>query len=184
MMLRISEMWRKFANKAFSRASAANLLMIAFMCVKIAVLIGLRESTETTRWIEFFGVISLIPISALLIKDFINSTKDTVSKESVDKLVELENFLDSSSIISKADAKGKITYVNQKFTEISGYSLEDVLGKDHNIVNSNKHSKEFWGNMYKTVVKDKKIWITGHSLAGALASLYAGMLSENALWQF
>jgi hypothetical protein len=101
----------------------AALLMIAFMCVKIAVLIGLRESTETTRWIEFFGVISLIPISALLIKDFINSTKDTVSKESVGKLVELENFLDSSSIISKADAKGRITYVNQKFTEIRWMNL-------------------------------------------------------------
>ena len=128
------------------------------MCVKIAVLIGLRESTETTRWIEFFGVISLIPISILLIKDFINSTKDTVSKESVDKLVELEHFLNSSSIISKADAKGKITYVNQKFTEISGYSLEDVLGKDHNIVNSGTHPKEFWSNMYKTVVVNKGLW--------------------------
>jgi PAS domain S-box-containing protein len=93
-----------------------------------------------------------------LIKDFINSTKDTVSKESVDKLVELENFLDSSSIISKADAKGKITYVNQKFTEISGYSLEDVLGKDHNIVNSGTHPKEFWSDMYKTVVVDKGLW--------------------------
>jgi len=136
----------------------AALLMIAFMCVKIAVLIGLRESTETTRWLEFFGVISLIPISALLIKDFINSTKDTVSKESVDKLVELEHFLNSSSIISKADAKGKITYVNQKFTEISGYSLEDVLGKDHNIVNSGTHPKEFWSNMYKTVVVNKGLW--------------------------
>jgi PAS domain S-box-containing protein len=136
----------------------AALLMIAFMCVKIAVLIGLRESTETTRWIEFFGVISLIPISALLIKDFINSTKDTVSKESVDKMIELEHFLDSSSIISKADAKGKITYVNQKFTEISGYSLEDVLGKDHNIVNSGTHPKEFWSNMYKTVVVNKGLW--------------------------
>jgi len=136
----------------------ASLLMIAYMCVKIAVLIGLRESTETTRWIEFFGVISLIPISILLIKDFINSTKDTVSKESVDKLVELENFLNSSSIVSKADAKGKITYVNQKFTEISGYSLEDVLGKDHNIVNSGTHPKEFWSDMYKTVVVDKGLW--------------------------
>jgi PAS domain S-box-containing protein len=138
--------------------SIAAILMIAYMCVKIAVLIGLRESTETTRWIEFFGVISLIPISILLIKDFINSTKDTVSKESVDKLVKLEHFLDSSSIISKADAKGKITYVNQKFTEISGYSLEDVLGKDHNIVNSGTHPKEFWSNMYKTVVVDKGLW--------------------------
>jgi PAS domain S-box-containing protein len=136
----------------------ASILMVAYMCVKIAVLSGLRESTETTRWIEFFGVISLIPISILLIKDFINSTKDSVSKESVDKLVELENFLNSSSIISKADAKGKITYVNQKFTEISGYSLEDVIGKDHNIVNSGTHPREFWSNMYKTVVVDKGLW--------------------------
>jgi PAS domain S-box-containing protein len=136
----------------------AALLMISYMCVKIAILSGLRESTETTRWIEFFGVISLIPISILLIKDFINSTKDTVSKDSVNKMIELENFLDSSSIISKADKHGKITYVNEKFTEVSGYSLEDAIGKDHNIVNSGTHPKEFWADMYRTVVKEKKIW--------------------------
>jgi PAS domain S-box-containing protein len=136
----------------------AALLMISYMCVKIAILSGLRESTETTRWIEFFGVISLIPISILLIKDFINSTKDSVSKDSVNKMIELENFLDSSSIISKADKHGKITYVNEKFTEVSGYSLEDAIGKDHNIVNSGTHPKEFWADMYRTVVKEKKIW--------------------------
>ena len=48
----------------------AALLMITYMCVKISVLVGLRESTEITRWLEFFGVISYIPISILLIKDF------------------------------------------------------------------------------------------------------------------
>jgi two-component system sensor histidine kinase NreB len=136
----------------------AAILMVAYMCVKIAVLSGLRESTETTRWIEFFGVISLIPISILLIKDFINSTKDSVSKDSVNKMIDLENFLDSSAIISKADKHGKITYVNDKFTEVSGYSLEEVIGKDHNIVNSGTHPKEFWADMYRTVVKEKKIW--------------------------
>jgi len=136
----------------------ASILMVAYMCVKIAILSGLRESTETTRWIEFFGVISLIPISILLIKDFINSTKDTVSKDSVDKMIDLENFLDSSAIISKTDKHGKITYVNEKFTEVSGYSLEEVIGKDHNIVNSGTHPKEFWTDMYHTVVKEKKIW--------------------------
>ena len=136
----------------------ASILMVAYMCVKIAILSGLRESTETTRWIEFFGVISLIPISILLIKDFINSTKDTVSKDSVDKMIDLENFLDSSAIISKTDKHGKITYVNEKFTEVSGYSLEEVIGKDHNIVNSGIHPKEFWTDMYHTVVKEKKIW--------------------------
>jgi PAS domain S-box-containing protein len=73
-------------------------------------------------------------------------------------IFEQEKFLDASAIISMADAKGKITYVNQKFTDVSGYSLEEVLGKDHNIVNSGFHPKEFWANMYKTVVADKGIW--------------------------
>jgi PAS domain S-box-containing protein len=70
---------------------------------------------------------------------------------------ELEKFIDESAIISKSDSLGKITYVNEKFTDISGYSLEEVIGKDHNIVNSGHHSKEFWDNMYK-VVLDGSVW--------------------------
>jgi PAS domain S-box-containing protein len=74
------------------------------------------------------------------------------------ELVEFENFVETSTIISVADSKGKITYVNKKFTDVSGYSLEEVIGKDHNIVNSGHHPKEFWTNMYKTVIVDKGIW--------------------------
>jgi len=73
-------------------------------------------------------------------------------------LTDFEHFVDSSVLISKADKYGKITYVNKKFTEVSGWSLEEVIGKDHKIVNSGVHSKKFWQNMYKTIVKDRKIW--------------------------
>jgi len=73
-------------------------------------------------------------------------------------LSDMENFIDEANIISKADKNGKITYVNKKFSDVSGWSLEEVLGKDHNIVNSGTYPKEFWNNMYKAVIKDKKIW--------------------------
>jgi PAS domain S-box-containing protein len=73
-------------------------------------------------------------------------------------LQEFEKFVDTSVLVSKADNKGRITYVNKKFEEVSGWSLDEVRGKDHSIVNSGKHSKEFWANMYKDVVVDKKIW--------------------------
>ena len=75
-----------------------------------------------------------------------------------EQMIENDKFLDASAIISVADSKGKITYVNQRFTDVSGYSLEEVIGKDHNIVNSGHHSKEFWTEMYKTVIVDKDIW--------------------------
>ena len=136
------------------------LLMIAFMCVKIAVLIGLRESTETTRWIEFFGVISLIPISALLIKDFINSTKDTVSKESVDKLVELENQLSSrmdainkSNAVIEFDLEGNIMFANEMFLNTMGYSSnEEIVEKHHSIfVEKGVSGTEEYSNFWKTL---------------------------------
>jgi PAS domain S-box-containing protein len=75
-----------------------------------------------------------------------------------EQMFENDKFLDASAIISVADSKGKITYVNQRFTDVSGYSLEEVIGKDHNIVNSGHHPKEFWTEMYKTVIVDKGIW--------------------------
>lgn len=80
------------------------------------------------------------------------------SDEKTRDLIELENFINASSIISKADAEGRITYVNEKFCEISGYEESEVIGRDHNIVNSGKHPEEFWSNMYKTVIDERKIW--------------------------
>ena len=59
----------------------------------------------------------------------------------------IENFVDHSVLVSKTDENGKITYVNKKFEEVSGWKLKEVLGKDHNIVNSGKHPKKFWKDM-------------------------------------
>jgi PAS domain S-box-containing protein len=81
-----------------------------------------------------------------------------IENNSTDALSELEKFVDSATLISKTDRFGKITYVNQKFTEVSGWSAEESIGQDHHIVNSGIHSKSFWKKMYKTTVEDKKIW--------------------------
>ena len=67
-------------------------------------------------------------------------------------------LLEETSLISKADAKGRITYANDEFLKVTGYTLEECIGQNHNIVNSGYHSKEVWTDMYKTVIKDKKIW--------------------------
>jgi PAS domain S-box-containing protein len=87
---------------------------------------------------------------------FARSVKETNAM--VHESTETDRFIDSATLVSKADVNGKITYVNQKFEEVSGWTLAEVLGKDHHIVNSGTHPKEFWKNMYKKVIKDKKIW--------------------------
>ncbi len=74
------------------------------------------------------------------------------------ELDEFNKFIDKAALISKADSKGKITYVNEKFEDVSGWKLDEVKGYDHNLVNSGLQPKQFWTNMYKTVVTDKGIW--------------------------
>jgi PAS domain S-box-containing protein len=63
----------------------------------------------------------------------------------------LEHALSASSILSRTDSKGIITSVNKNFINISGYSEDELVGSNHNIVNSNYHDKEFWINMWRTI---------------------------------
>ena len=55
-----------------------------------------------------------------------------------------QNALDEAAIVSETDLKGMITYVNERFTQISGYSLGELQHRDHRIVNSDYHPKSFF----------------------------------------
>jgi len=63
--------------------------------------------------------------------------------------------LDEHSLVSMADINGIITYVNDKFVEISGYQKSELLGKKHNILNSNNQSKSYWHDMHERVLSGK-----------------------------
>ncbi len=72
-------------------------------------------------------------------------------EESFVLLKQQREALDEHSIVSITDVKGNITYVNDKFVEISGYSFEELIGQNHRLLNSGQHNSTFWKNMYETV---------------------------------
>lgn len=65
--------------------------------------------------------------------------------------------LDESMISSMTDTKGKIIYVNKKFCEVSKYSEKELVGKNHRIVKSSYHTKDFFNDMWKTI-SNGNVW--------------------------
>jgi PAS domain S-box-containing protein len=68
--------------------------------------------------------------------------------QSTKDLEGLRYALDQSAIVARTNVRGDITYVNNKFCEISKYSRDELIGANHRILNSGLHSTEFFKEMY------------------------------------
>lgn len=71
---------------------------------------------------------------------------------------ELEHFkiaLDQHAIVSISDVNGNITYANQKFFDISGYSQDEMIGRSHSLLNSGHHPRSFFTDMWQTISSGK-----------------------------
>ncbi|CAH0294236.1 diguanylate cyclase (GGDEF)-like protein/PAS domain S-box-containing protein [Pseudomonas frederiksbergensis] len=59
--------------------------------------------------------------------------------------------VDAAAIFSETDLNGRITYVNDQFCVVSGYSREELLGQNHRLLNSGLHSADFFAAMWRTI---------------------------------
>jgi len=73
------------------------------------------------------------------------------------ELEDLKFALDQSAIVAITNQQGTITYVNDKFCEISRFSRDELIGQDHRIINSGFHSKEFIRNIWVTIANGN-VW--------------------------
>ena len=73
-------------------------------------------------------------------------------------LKQYEDVTNQSSIVSKTNTKGILTFVNDEFCRISGYTKEELIGKPHSIIRHPDNPKEIYEQMWDTIKNKKQIW--------------------------
>jgi PAS domain S-box-containing protein len=82
----------------------------------------------------------------------------TVSKTAEEELRKLSSAIDQSPLsIVITDAQGTIEFVNPRFTEITGYGLEESRGKNPRILQSGKTPPEVYAALWSTITSGK-VW--------------------------
>ncbi|MDP2894809.1 MAG: nitrate- and nitrite sensing domain-containing protein, partial [Sulfurimonas sp.] len=107
------------------------------------------------------SIITLIFQAITIIKEILASTTSLESNlsKSTSLLQQYKSVVDESAIVSKTDKNGILTYVNEKFCEINGYAMSELLGKAHNIVNHPDMPKEVFTDLWHTIKDLKQPWI-------------------------
>ncbi|WP_457744550.1 HD domain-containing phosphohydrolase [Sulfurimonas sp.] len=123
-------------------------------CLQYTKNIIAQKSKQLTLNIILVFILFFIIVISLGIIGF--KLKNDILKN-MQLLHEYKDAVDRSSIVSKTDLYGHITYVNQKFCEISGYTRKELLGKSHNIVRHLDMPKSTYKDIWETILK-KKPW--------------------------
>ncbi|MDB5276538.1 MAG: domain S-box-containing protein [Ferruginibacter sp.] len=112
---------------------------------------------------ELFTVNKALLKSDGIIKQFNQELEQKVAErtstlENLHKdIADYKYALDAADIVAVTDQKGIIQYANENFCKISKYTKEELIGRDHRIVNSGYHSKEFIRDLWVTIANGK-IW--------------------------
>jgi diguanylate cyclase (GGDEF)-like protein/PAS domain S-box-containing protein len=110
------------------------------------------SSLLTPMQIRFITVILVILIILMIIIALLinNIFKRRESEAKLKKL--FQAVQQSSSTIVITDTKGVIEYVNPKFTELTGYTIDEVTGKNINLLKSGEHESEFYKKMWTKIL--------------------------------
>jgi len=102
------------------------------------------------------ALVSFIIVSLIMMRFFrLQKLNCKLLEEKTSQLAFQHRALDQHAIVSITDAKGNITYANNKFENISQYTQDELIGQNHRILKSNFHPESFYIEMWRTISSGK-----------------------------
>ena len=183
-------------EKQWKQHQLMGALSVTIPLAKVAFIADeqIQETTILIFTILISSFVAVIIFSSRLIKqerDLVSAENDLLSSEEkrrdADKLLkakqnverafsELSTYMqgiNQHAMVSVTDANGIIVEVNDKFCRTSGYTKQELTGKNHSILNSGTHSDSFFKEMWKTI-QSGEVWtgeICNKSKLGGLSWL-------------
>jgi PAS domain-containing protein len=111
---------------------------LALVLVAIDLAVGWSSNPPPSTYVNQPLLALVFMTTAALVMRF--KRLERQSRGDIQHLADLKRALDLAAIVATTDVTGRITYVNDKFVDISGYSREELIGLDHRIINSAFHS--------------------------------------------
>jgi PAS domain S-box-containing protein len=137
-------------------------LLLGLLIIRVALsrwlggLVRLRETVQALGSGAAHAqdlVIDNAPVEIQSLVDMVNQTATLVrEREATRRALDQQKFaLDQHAIVSVADEAGTILYANDRFCEISGYSREDMLGRNQRDIRSGVQPDSFYDQIWQTV---------------------------------
>jgi PAS domain S-box-containing protein len=142
-------LWTNWELYSLVAGVAATLLLM------IDVVVGWTPDPPSLVFVNRPLMVLVFIATAVLVTRFKRLERQSLAN--VQQLADLKRALDEAAIVATTDVTGRITYVNDKFCEISGYSRDELIDQDHRIINSGLHSKEFIRELWVTIANGR-VW--------------------------
>lgn len=122
------------------------------------------ENNNIVEYLLIHNDITEEEVTKKSIKKDLKDTKQNL-KDAMKLSMQYEMAINESNILSKTNIKGTITFVNDKFCNISGYSKEELIGNNHNLIRHSDMDEsvfiELWktisrGNSWSGIIKNRK----------------------------
>lgn len=154
--------WGKFSEAVIDEIdNIRNLILLLIIVALMVTLISqyhivykpLKRLVKATEQIAAGHLDNFLPIAS-------NDEIGELTRSFNAMMVEIKfqkRALDYHAIVSTTDAEGLITYANKKFLDISQYELDEVIGRNHSLIKSDLHPREFFTNMWDTI-QSGNVW--------------------------